>query len=106
MGALGTEFKYGIRMKPIDGIHLENCDFEITTYVFANRSVTYRKDDAIHVKKIDEDSYKIVVYAEDSIKIGKGKVMAKITIRIPDSDYEDGLRTEIYDRLCTGETIT
>lgn len=51
MGALGTEFKYGIRMKPIGDIHLENCDFEITSYVFANRSVTYRKGDAIHVKR-------------------------------------------------------
>lgn len=100
MGALGT-FKYGLRMEPIGDIHLEDCDFDITSYVFTNRSVTYRKGDSTHLKKIDEDSYKIIVTEEDAMKIGKGKVMAKVTIRIPDSDYEDGFRTEVYDRIWT-----
>jgi hypothetical protein len=106
MSALGTEFKYGIKMTPIDGIHLEDCDFEVTTYVYSNRQVTYKKGDAKHVQRIDEDSYKIIVYAEDAMKIGRGYVMAKITIHIPDNDYEDGFRTEVYNNLCTGETIT
>lgn len=106
MSAFGSEFKYGLRMTPIDDIHLDNCEFEVETYVFANRKVVYKKGDVKHIQRIDDDSYKIVVDAEDAVKLGKGRVMARVTIRIPDSDYEDGFRTEIYDRLCTGETIT
>jgi hypothetical protein len=106
MSALGTEFKYGLRLTPIDDVHLEDCDFEVETYVNANRRVMYRKGDVKHVQRIDADSYKIIVYAEDSRKIGSGKVMARVTIRIPDSDYDDGFRTEIYNDICTGRTIT
>lgn len=106
MSALGTEFKYGVRMTPIDGIHLENCDFEVTSYVYTNKAVTYRKGDVKHIKRINEDSYKIIVDSEDSVKIGRGKVLAKISISMPDGDFEDGFRTEIYDKIWTGKTIT
>jgi hypothetical protein len=106
MSALGTEFKYGVRMTPIDNIHLEDCDFEVTSYVYTNKAVTYRKGDVKHIKRINEDSYKIIVDSEDSVKIGRGKVLAKISISIPDSDLEDGFRTEIYDEIWTGKTIT
>lgn len=106
MNALGTEFKYGLRMGPIGDVHLEDCDFEVETYVSANRRVVYRKGDVRHVQRIDADSYKVIVYAEDAMTIGRGNVLAKVTIHIPDSDYDDGFRTEIYKSLCTGVTIT
>lgn len=106
MSALGTEFKYGVRMAPINGIHMEDCDFEVTSYVYTNKAVTYSKGDAKHIQRINEDSYRIIVDSEDSVKIGRGKVLAKILISIPDSDFEDGFRTEIYDKIWTGKTIT
>ena len=89
----------------MDGIHLEDCEFEITAYVYTNKAVTYRKGDAKNLQQIDEDSYKVIVYSDDSVKIGKGKVLARLVIHIPDMDYEDGFRTEIYDGLWTGITI-
>lgn len=106
MSALGTEYKYGIKLPPIDGIHLSEMDFEVTTYVYSNKSVTFKKSDEKHIKMINEDSYKVIVDSESAIKIGKGKVLAKLTIHIPDLDFEDGFRTEIYDDLCTYQVIT
>lgn len=106
MSALGTEFKYGIRIQEIDGYRLEDYDFEVTTYVYTNKSVTYRKNDINHIKPLDTDSYKIIVPSEDAMKIGRGVVMAKVTCHIPDADFQDGYRTEVYDKLCTGVTIT
>lgn len=51
MAACGSEFKYGIKIKPINGVHLEDCDFEVSTYVNPNRSVVFKKKDEVHIKK-------------------------------------------------------
>lgn len=104
MSALVKEFKYGVIMTPLDDIHLDDCDFDIETYVYTNKSVTYHKGDENHLKPIDKDSYKVIVNSEDSVKIGKGRVMTKVTVKIPDADFEDGYRTEICN-LWTGITI-
>ena len=101
MSALGTEFKFGVRVSQIDGVHLEDCDFEVSVYVYTNKSVLYKKSDDKHVKKMDEDSYKIIVTSDDALKIGRGRVLATLTIHIPDGDFEDGYRTEVYDKLDT-----
>lgn len=106
MSALGTEFKFGIRVTPIDEMHFDTFDFEVTAYVFENKSVTFKKSDRVHIQKIDQDSYKVVVDAENAMKIGRGRVMAKVEVYIPDADFEDGFRTEVYDKLWTGVTIT
>jgi hypothetical protein len=106
MSALGTEFKYGIRIQEIDGYKLKDYDFDVTTYVYTNKSVTYKKGDTKHIKPIDDDSYMVIVPLDDAMKIGGGKVMAKVTCHIPDADFQDGYRTEVYDKLWTGLTIT
>lgn len=106
MSALGTEFKINVSADPIDGIHMAEYDFECTLYVYSNKSVTYKKGDEKRIKETDRDNYRIIVPAEDSVKLGKGEVMLKFTAHIPDSDFEDGFRTEVVDRICTGETIT
>lgn len=49
MIALGSEYKYGVGFPPIDGIHLEDCNFEVKTYVSHNKSVTFEKSDEVHV---------------------------------------------------------
>lgn len=105
MAACGSEFKYGIKIKPINGVHLEDCDFEVSTYVNPNRSVVFKKKDEVHIKKIDADTYKVVVDTYNSLKIGCGTVLAQLKIHIPDGDYQDGFRTEIYKDLCTGHTL-
>ena len=101
MVALGTEIKFGIRFPQIDGVHFEDCDFEVSVYVYTNKSVTYKKGDEKHIKKMDEDSYKVVMTSDDALKIGRGHILATLTIHIPDGDFEDGYRTEVYDKLDT-----
>lgn len=103
---LGTEIKYGIRIPPIDGIPMSSFDFEVETYVYQNRKVTYKKSDTQNVMPLDDDSYKIIVPKEDMLKIGRGVLLAKVTCHIPDNDFPDGLRTEVYDKLHTGWVIT
>jgi hypothetical protein len=105
MSALGTEYKYGIRMSPIGDIHLEECEFEVKTYIFSNKGVIFKKGDERHIKKIDADSYAVVVDKENALKIGKGVVVAEVTLHIPDADFDDGFRTEVIDGICTGIVI-
>lgn len=106
MSALGTEFKYGIRVGPVSGLHLQDYDFEVTTYVNPIRSVTFRKSDTEHVKPIDADSYSVIVDKVNAVKVGRGTVLAQVVVHIPDGDFPDGVRTEVYKDLCTGVTIT
>lgn len=106
MSALGTEFKYGIKVQLQDGKHLKDCDFEVTTYVHSNKAVTFSKSDTTHIKPIDDDTYKVIIDSDSALTIGRGRIMAKIVIHVPDDpDYSDGRRTEIYSDLYTGWTI-
>ena len=105
MLALGSEYKYGVTFPPIGGLHLENCDFEVETYVYTNRSVTFKKNDTKHIQKMDADRYMVIVDKESALKVGRGVVLAKLTVHIPDDDFDDGVRTEIYDKLKTEHTI-
>lgn len=106
MSALGTEFKFMFTVEPRHGIQLSGCDFECTVYTYKNRTVTFQKSDEVHVKKLTDDSYKVVVDKENALRIGRGVVKMMLTIHIPDSDYQDGFRTEVYDDICTGVTVT
>ena len=106
MSALGTEFKINVHAEPIDGFHMSDYDFECTLYTAFNKRVTYKKSDTVHVKETDSDNYRIIVTSDDCLKLGKGVVYLKFTAYIRDYDFEDNLRTEVVDRICTGETIT
>lgn len=100
MSALGTEFKLNIRLDPIDGLHMSDYDFECALYVYTNRKVVIPKS---KMRKVDDDNYIVVVNSIDAMRIGKGKINAEITAFIPDSDFDDGLRTEKLI-LCTDVT--
>lgn len=106
MSALGTEFKYGLRIEPIGDLHFDLFDFEVETYVFENKSIIYKKNDGIHIQKIDQDSFKVIVDEADAIRIGRGKVLAKVKVYIPDGDFIGGIRTEVYDKIWTKIIIT
>ena len=99
MSALG-EFKLNIHLDPIDGLHMSGYDFECALYVYANRKVVIPKS---KMKKVDDDNYIVAVNSIDAMRIGKGKVHAEITAFIPDSDFDDGVRTEKLI-LCTDVT--
>ena len=91
MSALGTEFKLNLHLDPIDGLHMSGYDFECALYVYTNRKVVIPKS---RMKKVDDDNYIVVVNSIDAMRIGKGKINAEITAYIPDSDFDDGIRTE------------
>lgn len=100
MSALGTEFKLNLHLDPIDGLHMSGYDFECALYVYTNRKVVIPKS---RMKKVDDDNYIVVVNSIDAMRIGKGKINAEITAYIPDSDFDDGIRTEKLI-LCTDMT--
>ena len=99
MSALG-EYKFILKLDPIDGLHMSDYDFECALYVYTNRKVVIPKSKMI---KVDDDSYKVVANSIDVMRIGKGKINAEITAFIPDSDFDDGFRTEKLI-LCTKVT--
>ena len=99
MSDLG-EFKLNIHLDPIDGLHMSGYDFECALYVYTNRKVVIPKS---RMKKVDDDNYLVMVEKVDAVKIGKERIKAEITAYIPDSDFNDGLRTEKLV-LCTNVT--
>lgn len=100
MSALGTEFKFIVELKPIDGLHMSDYDFECALYVYTNRKVVIPKSKMI---KVDDDRYKFVVNSIDAMRIGRGRINAEITAHIPDGDFDDGFRT-LKLLLCTDVT--
>lgn len=87
----GTIFKLNVHMKPIDGYHLADIDWEADVYAPGsrdNKHIIVKKDDAI---KVDEDNYKVVV---DSAIGGAGEYELMLTSYIPDADCPNGTRVE------------
>ena len=89
MSNVGTELKINVHVEPIDGFHMSDYDFTCRFYIYTNRYVEMKKSEMI---KVDEDNYMGCI---DSSKLGTGNIMMRITAQIPDTDFPDGLRTEI-----------
>ena len=102
MLSFGSEHEYEIRISPIMGIPLKDLDFEVSTYVYSNRAVTFKKTDTEHIKPVDNDTYMVVIDTENALKIGRGKEFAKITLHIPNNHFKDGIQTVILKELETG----
>lgn len=84
---IGTELKYLVEITA-SGFSMINDDFNIllkrgsTTHLF-------QKDDLVR----DGDDFYLCF---DSAEFGKGPVTVVITAYVPDTDFDDGLRTEVY----------
>lgn len=98
MSVIGTELKLRINVKPIDGIHLSECDFTCSFYVTSSKTVALNKEDLIMV---DNDTYLALINSED---LGVGAIKMNIKILVPDNDFPNKVRTEI-DTVNTGVTI-
>lgn len=87
----GTELKLNINIEPIDGMTMDDYDFEVEVIggTFKRSSIVIKKDDAI---KIDSNNYVLLV---DTEELGVGDIKCKITAYIPDTDFADTLRTEV-----------
>lgn len=98
MSNVGTEYKINIGMKPMGEIHLSDCNFSATFYVNSSKQLEIDKDSMI---KVDDDNY---IARVDSTKTGAGDLKAKVTVHLPDADFDDGFRTEVVT-IPTGITI-
>lgn len=86
---IGTELKMNVNIAPIDGISMDGYDFEVEFYCSPRKIVAFKKADAI---RIDDSNY---MFRVDTKQVGSGDLMCKVTAFIPDSDFEDSLRTEV-----------
>lgn len=95
----GTKFKLNVNMEAIDGFHLSDIDFEIEVFTSSRYKVQkIPKPEAI---KVDDDNYIIRV---DTNICGSGDYYMTLTAYIPDTDFEEGVRTEVKTAF-TGVTI-
>ena len=86
---LGSELKININIEPMSDLHMKDYDFICQFYVNQNRSLKISK---YAMKQIDDDNYVAMI---DTSQIGVGELKVKVTAYIPDTDFDDQLRTEI-----------
>lgn len=90
MSSVGTEYKINVKMEPMGEIHLANCEFEAQFYTSPLKGQIIPKSKMIEV---DSDKYLALV---DSKETGPGELMMRISIDLPDADFNDGARTEVH----------
>lgn len=86
---LGTELKLNVSIQPIGEITMDDYDFIVELYCSPKNSIIVEKKDAI---RVDSNNYIVLV---DSMVLGAGNIKCKVTSYIPDSDFDDGYRTEV-----------
>lgn len=91
---IGSELKLNINIEPIGGLTMDDYDFEAQLVVcgqFDKRSKTFSKAELI---KQDPSNY---VIAFNTSELGFGKVTCVVIAHLPDTDFSDGIRTEIVE---------
>lgn len=85
---VGTELKFKIDIEA-EGFSMENDDFNV---VIQRRNVkkTFQKSDLVN----DGEGNYYVCF--DTAEFGVGTISAVVTAYVPDTDFPDGLRTEVY----------
>lgn len=81
-----TELKYKVTMTAT-GFSMDNDDWSVTITRGAN-SRTFLKSECVH----GQDGWYVCFNTAD---FGAGKYYATLTAYVPDSDFPDGLRTEV-----------
>lgn len=89
---LGTEFKLSVNITGIDGLNLNDFDFDIECYTSPIRKIIYKKGD--FDVNFTEDPNTCIINV-DSVKLGVGKVKIRVIAYLPDTTFLDGFRTEI-----------
>lgn len=89
---VGTDLKINVHIDPLDGLTMDDYDFECLFYTSSLiKSVKIKKEKMI---RIDSQNYVAVVC---SSKTGPGNLKLKVTACIPDDSVEihDGIRIEV-----------
>lgn len=87
----GTKKKLALRIDPIGGHTLSSYDFAVEYFTSAMRVVKLTKEECL---KRDDNTYIIRV---DTALTGTGMLKVRVVAYIPDSDFIEGVRTEVYD---------
>lgn len=95
---IGTELKINVNIAPIDGVSMDDYDFEVEFYCSTKKILVFKKADAI---RIDNSNY---MFCIDTNQLSSGNLKCKVTAFIPDGDFEDLLRTEVQ-KIDTGINI-
>ena len=86
---LGTELKLNVNIEPVNGLTMDDFNFEVVVYCTPSKSLTIPKNDAV---KIDSNNYVVLI---DTRIVGAGDLKCKVSAFIDDPDFPDGYRTEI-----------
>lgn len=84
----GTELKFLIEIEA-GGFSMVDDDFTVTIKRGTKQKVFAKED----LARDAEDKFYVCF---DSAEFGTGMIQAVITAYVPDADFPDGLRTEVY----------
>ena len=85
---VGTDLKFKLDITS-PGFSMETDDFEVDLSRGQN-TLHFEKEDLV---VDDQDNYYVCF---SSSALGAGTVKATITAHVPDEDFEDGIRDEVY----------
>ena len=83
----GTELKFLVEIEA-SGFSMETDDFTVTIKRGTKQRV-FAKNELVHL-----DEYYYVCF--DTAEFGSGMIQAIVTAYVPDADFPDGLRTEVF----------
>lgn len=86
---IGTELKLNLNIAPIDGMTMDEYEFEADVYCSKKNVLSIPKSAMI---RVDESNYIMKV---DTALLGAGEVKCIVRAEIPDADFEDLMRTEV-----------
>lgn len=93
---LGTEIKLKIEMEPIGDINMSDCDFMLEAYSGNNKNkIVLKKEGENKDKAIISSGDNAYIFLIDSTKLGVGSLKCRITMLVPDGDFNDYKRTEV-----------
>lgn len=87
----GSKKKLSLHIDPIGGHTLSSYDFTVEYFTSPMQVVRLTKAELL---ELDDSTYIIRV---DTALVGTGILKCRVIAYIPDSDFIDGIREEIYD---------
>lgn len=96
MSKYPSDHKISVKVEPMNGVPLAQCDFTCNLYVYENKVLSVPKDKC---RKEDDDTYIISFNTKD---IGRGTVKLSLNIHIPDAEYDKGYKEVNTVPICTG----
>ena len=88
---LNGDVKLNIHLEPIDGLTMDDYDFDVEVYCSTRNVLTFRKTD---LKRVDESNFQLAFNTGD---VGVGEIKVRVIARIPDGDFSDGVRDELWE---------